>query len=224
MKLADLLRRIDEPLDIGQDVLSTRYQDGRASSVFYIKGLPMDGFRSAALSFIERVYGRDHTHYQQFTEHTAHTYQSSAESGLAILKAIRTEIAGGWLFTIRGLVAAEMFSDFLDMAQHLLDQGYKDPAAVVIGSVLEEHLRQLCVKHSIDIADPKGGKMIPRKADRLNSDLTKNETYTALDQKQITAWLGLRNDAAHGKYASYTEEQVKNYLAGVTEFMARVAP
>ena len=224
MKLADLLKRIDELLDHGQQVLSTRYSEGTRFPVVHVKDAPMTGFRSASLSFIERVFGRDHPHFQQFTEKTENSFASDAERGVAILQAVRSEIAGGWLFTVKGLVAAELFSDFLDMADHLLSQGYKDPAAVVIGSVLEEHLRQLCIKHSIDIADEKDGKAVPRKADRLNSELAKKGVYTALDQKQVTAWLGLRNDAAHGKYSSYSEEQVKNFLAGSTEFMARVAP
>jgi hypothetical protein len=40
------------------------------------------------------------------------------------------------------------------MAEHLLDQKYKDPAAVVVvGSVLEEHLRQLCTAAGLPVAD-----------------------------------------------------------------------
>jgi hypothetical protein len=35
------------------------------------------------------------------------------------------------------------------MAEHLLDEHYKDVAEVIIGSVLEEHLRQLAVTKGI---------------------------------------------------------------------------
>lgn len=48
------------------------------------------------------------------------------------------------------IIAAEIFSDFLEMAEHLLEQGYKDPAAVMIGSVVEENLRKFCVANKID--------------------------------------------------------------------------
>ena len=44
---------------------------------------------------------------------------------------------------------AELFADFLEMADYLLSEGYKDPAAVLGGSMLEEHLRQL--RQSMDI-------------------------------------------------------------------------
>ena len=57
----------------------------------------------------------------------------------------------------------------------------------MIGSVLEEHLRQLCHRHSVDLADEKDGRLVPRKAERLNAELSKKSVYTAIDQKQVTA-------------------------------------
>ena len=110
------------------------------------------------------------------------------------------------------------------MADHLLQQGYKDPAAVIIGSVLEEHLRQLCNANSISTEFKNNkGILIPKKADRLNSDLVKENVYSKLDQKAVTMWLDLRNKAAHGKYDEYTSEQVTNMYSGITEFMARMS-
>lgn len=222
MKLTDLVTRIDEIIALGEQVLATKFKIAGMGGE-HIKSGPMAGFRTASLSFIDRVYGADHPHFQQFGDRTKTSYVSDAERGLAILQAIRSEIAGGWLFTVKGLVAAELFSDFLDMAEHLLEQGFKDAAAVMIGSVLEEHLRQLCHRHSVDLADEKDGRLVSRKADRLNAELAKKSVYTSIDQKQVTAWLGLRNDAAHGKYEQYTAEQVKQLLSGVVGFMARVA-
>ena len=128
------------------------------------------------------------------------------------------------MFTVKGLVAAELFADFLEMADHLLEQDYKDPAAVIIGSVLEEHLRQLCNANSISIEfENNKGILIPKNADRLNSDLAKEDVYSKLDQKAVTMWLDLRNKAAHGKYDEYTLEQVTNMYSGITEFMARLS-
>lgn len=72
--------------------------------------------------------------------------------------------------------------------------------------------------------DLSSGKAVPRKADTLNADLAKAGKYTKLDQKQITAWLDLRNKAAHGKYSEYTNEQVVLMLAGVRDFVSRVRP
>lgn len=61
----------------------------------------------------------------------------------------------------------------------------------------------------------------PKKADALNSELVKAGAYGALDQKIVTGWLGLRNNAAHGQYDAYCADQVKIMIVGIQEFMAR---
>ena len=67
----------------------------------------------------------------------------------------------------------------------------------------------------------KDGKSIPKKADAMNADLTKAGIYNLLSQKSVTGWLDLRNNAAHGKYDEYSQEQVKLMYQGVTDFIAR---
>src|SRR5439155_14934846 len=105
------------------------------------------------------------------------------------LKALRADYAADRLQSFQELIHADLFSDFLEMAEHFLEAGYKDPAAVMAGAVLEEHLRKLCVKHSIVLpAKPK--------LDTMNADLARANAYGKNDQKQITAWAGIRNDAA----------------------------
>jgi hypothetical protein len=136
-----------------------------------------------------------------------------------VLKALRTAYDFGYLATVTELIHADVFADFAEMAEHLLSEGYKDPAAVIIGSTLEEHLRQLCVKNGI--ATAVGGK--PKKADQLNAELGGQAIYSKLDQKSVTAWLDLRNKAAHGKYGDYTKEQVHLLIQGVQNFMTRVS-
>ena len=135
------------------------------------------------------------------------------------LRALRRDYDAGYLVTVQSLVRAEVFADFLEMAEHLLEQGYKDPAAVLVGGVLEEHLRTLCDGRGI--ASQVRGK--PKKADSMNADLASAGVYNKLDQKSVTAWLDLRNKAAHGHYSEYTADQVGNMLVGVREFTARVA-
>ncbi|MCH8252040.1 MAG: hypothetical protein IID36_06270 [Planctomycetes bacterium] len=222
MKVDDLVTRADQLLEMGASVVSTRHSGTYGSED--VDWAQMKGFRAAALSFIERVYGATHSHFDEFKTVTEDNYVSSAEAGIAILQAIRSELAGGWLFTMKSLVVAEVFADFMSMAEHLLETHYKDAAAVICGSVLEEHLRQLCSKSNIPTEADKKGRSVPRKADSLNADLAKNDVYSKLDQKSVTAWLDLRNSAAHGKYAEYDLDQARQMLHGVTQFMARVAP
>jgi hypothetical protein len=178
-------------------------------------------FRASSLSFIKNTYDVNHPYYHEFNIRVRDNWTFMIESGRGILKAIKSELDGGWLLTLKDIVSAEVFSNFLDMSDHLLKENYKDPAAVIIGSVLEEHLRQLCSKNTIPIEENKSGRMVPKKADHLNNELSANSVYNKLDQKNVTAWLDLRNKAAHGKFSEYNKEQVELTLRAVTEFISR---
>ncbi|HEX8372718.1 MAG TPA: hypothetical protein VF585_08060 [Chthoniobacterales bacterium] len=104
------------------------------------------------------------------------------------------------------------------MADHLLANGYKDAAAVVAGSSLEEHLRLLAVKHGVSSKDASGR---PKKADLINAELAGELAYSKLDQKNVTAWLDLRNKAAHGHYSEYQAPQVTLLVASIRDFLTR---
>src|SRR5450759_204540 len=52
----------------------------------------------------------------------------TAEPLLGILRGLRADYAAGYLTTVEELIHADLFSDFLEMAEHLLKQGYKDPS------------------------------------------------------------------------------------------------
>jgi len=132
-----------------------------------------------------------------------------------VLRALRADYDAGRLQTFQELIHADLFSDFLELAEYLLQEGYKDPAAVIAGGVLEEHLRKLSGKHGITVpAKPK--------LDIMNSELAKAGVYNKNDQKQVTAWAGLRNDAAHGNYKNYGDSEVKLMLAGIRDFISRI--
>ena len=103
------------------------------------------------------------------------------------------------------------------MASHLLESGYKDAAAVVCGTTLEGHLGKLCSKYGIAIQEGER----PKTAGQINAELAKAGAYSKLDEKNVTAWLDLRNRAAHGKYASYDKDIVKLVIAGVRNFTAK---
>jgi hypothetical protein len=136
---------------------------------------------------------------------------------IGIAKALREDINDGYINSLIELTHADIFSDFLEMATHLNDSNYKDPAAVLAGSTLESHLKKLANKNTIAVDI--NGK--PVKADKLNADLVKANAYGSIDQKNVTAWLGLRNDAAHGNYTAYTRDQVKLLISSIQDFITR---
>jgi hypothetical protein len=138
-----------------------------------------------------------------------------------LLKALLFAYQHDCLANIREIVRAELFSDFLDMAQHLLGESFVDAAIVIAGGVLEEHLRKLSSKFAVDLTyKDNSGKEFPKKLDRLNADLAKQTAYPSTMQKQITAWAGIRNDPAHGKYNLHTADQIDLMIHGIRLFVS----
>lgn len=215
-----IIERLDKIILLGGQVIASVAQDTYQGK--YVDHKLLAQYRAAGQSFLGSVFGQDSPYYIEFKEHVNFDqYPSTTEIGQGILQGAKDEIQNGGLIKIKKLVTADLFADFLEMADYLLGENYKDASAVMIGSVLEEHLRKLCDTNKISIINSKDGK--PKKADKLNGELAVQSVYGKLDLKNVTAWLDLRNKAAHGKYTEYNIDQVKNMLSGVTEFIARTA-
>ena len=181
---------------------------------------------TSIISTIERFAPPNSAYYKNATKirskfpSTNANYLHELNRMLAgILFALRDAYSQGYLQSIEEIVHAELFDDFLEMAEYLLDSEYKDASAVMVGSVLESHIKKMCTKNGLPITFKNKGKTAIKKADVLNADLEKQGVYNKLQQKQITAWLGLRNAAAHGDYNTYMKEDVDLMLKGVRQFI-----
>lgn len=86
-----------------------------------------------------------------------------------------------------------------------------------LGSRLVGRLRAL----RDDVEDDYTRRVEELKAESVNADLAKHAVYNKLDQKNITAWLDLRNKAAHGQYDQYDSEQVGGLIREVRGFLTR---
>jgi len=174
---------------------------------------------------IRRLYPADSQHLASYTTcvsdynfnilHSNYYAHLSTVTGL--LRGVQHELEQGLLSDIKQLLQADIFADFLEMAEHLLKENYKDASAVIIGSVLEDTLRKLAVANGLPTS--KGGK--PLTIDPLNVALAKGGVYNKLVQKQITSWADLRNEAAHGHYDKYDGNQVEMMLLFTQDFCSR---
>ncbi|GAA0473982.1 hypothetical protein [Streptomyces olivaceiscleroticus] len=130
---------------------------------------------------------------------------------------LRDDLVAGWVESVVELVHADTYRDYLEMAEGLLSKNYKDAAAVIAGTSLEVHVRALCVKNNV----PTTVAGRPKKADTMNTDLKRASVYDGLQQKEVTAWMDLRNKAAHGNYGDYDRDQVRRLIDGVENFMRK---
>ncbi|OLS24685.1 MAG: hypothetical protein HeimC2_21660 [Candidatus Heimdallarchaeota archaeon LC_2] len=170
------------------------------------------------------IAGIKSDYYKMFAEIEAQIFSSESNKitlMMGVVNALLYGVKKGYLSSITELVHANVFSDFLEMADHLSDEGYKAPAAVVAGSTLETHIKKLAEKHEIDLEfKDKKGKLIQKSIDTLSSALVKLEVFTKNEKKQITAWYGIRNSSAHGKN-DFSIKEVKLMIEWIRHFISR---
>lgn len=109
----------------------------------------------------------------------------------------------------------DVVSDMLDQAQGLLESQACHPAAaaVLIGASLEEFLRNWIEAEKIEITSNPG--LAAYCAALRTADL-----ITKQDHKDITAWAGMRNHAAHGEWEHVEDRsRVRLMLEGVNLFL-----
>lgn len=168
------------------------------------------------LNLLKRLLGTESDYYQAFKEQsTGFTSFSNYEyvtQALSILKAAKIDHEKGFLFDTRVLIQAEVFDGFLEQAEHLLENGYYGPAAVITGCVLEDGLRKLSLQN--DIAVSARDTIEP-----LNVGLARAGTYGLVLKQRITALAAIRNKAAHGKWNEFDSEDVRQMIEGVRLFM-----
>lgn len=219
MKVDTVIRRRFEELEqkatylLANKALSFRDQQG--TSIYTVDAVEFLTWSTSTLSLLQRVFGENSIHFQHFRQHqtkayTGDIFESHFERCRAIFQAAREDYEGGYLFDIRGLIRAEVFSDVLEQATGLLQAGYKDAACVVTGVALETTLKELCARNGIPVS----------KLDRMNADLCKAGIYNMGMQKQITAWAERRNKAAHGDWNEYNAADVEDMTRGVTRLIA----
>lgn len=212
-----ILDRFEELVRSGEQVMQTRY-DKSGGGMVVIGDLGVDSglanqWGASCLNLLGRTFGSDSVHYQsfQFKFPTFHNY-SPVKRALGILRSAKKDHEQGFLLDVRTVIEAEVFDDFLEQGAHLLDSGYYRPAAVVIGSVLEDGLSKLCARQEIELSTRP-------KLDTMNSALAKSGAYNKLTQKRVTVLADIRNKAAHGEWDEFTAADVEGMLRDVRQFM-----
>jgi hypothetical protein len=182
---------------------------------------------TAYVHALERCSPSRSFHYRRFRELTTPESLGSFDLQIiiqrleGILRALRRDWCGMRLDTFMGLVHAEMFSDMLQGAAYLLGEGYYGPAAVMVGAVLEQHIRRLCDKHSIETTFERNGETVPKKLEAMNMELAKHYANDKQDQKEVTTLAGLRNYAAHGEFEKFDKRQVDVMIQSISGFINR---
>ena len=167
--------RLNELIDVGHLVLRTR----SAPPVLLDADDIVDSelamlWATDSQSLLLMIFGETNAHYKNFVKCMDGSigYSDALQAQRVLITAAK-ELDSGCLVAARKLIEAEILGDFMSQTERLIADGYFQAAAVVAGSVLENSVRILCNRNSIQLSKrPKLGKMI--------DDLAKTGIYTEL--------------------------------------------
>ncbi len=174
-----------------------------------------------ALEFLRLYAGERSAFYKTLASHKygGNNYRLVTEIE-ASLKGFVRFIENGLLdgLAIERKAQIDVVSDFLSQAQELLNSKGVHPAApaMIVGASLEEFLRNWVEDATLSISNKKPS------IDAYASTLREAEVITKQDMKDITAWAGKRNDAAHGNWDAVKDKaSISNMLDGVNLFIRK---
>jgi hypothetical protein len=127
------------------------------------------------------------------------------------LDAMTADIQAGLVGSLESQYQGEIFADFVTAAKSALDQGAKDPAAVLACSALEDSLKRYAEMNEIDV----GGREMQ---DVINA--LKSKGLISGPQKGIVdAFPRLRNAAMHADWSKIQPEDVRGVIGFVEQFL-----
>src|SRR6266508_2809063 len=129
---------------------------------------------------------------------------------VGVLSAALSDLENGYLTGQEFFIAIEVFDTILEQAKYLVQNNYKDPAAVLARVVLEDAMKRIARTQGI-------GEI--QKASVINDELKKNGRFSQPQWRFIQGWLDIGNAAAHGKFDQYTQEDVVKMIDDVERFL-----
>jgi hypothetical protein len=214
-KIADRLRQLIED---GKKVANLEQPSYDGSSK-YFQG---DG-KSQVISWVTKVRNILETAFGQQSPHLRHFDQVIPSGGInmidyeyqlhpfiGVLSGALDDLENGYLLGQEFLVAGEVFDSILEQAKYLIQNNYKDPAAVLARVVLEDALRRIARVEGVDEN---------QKASVINDELKKKGRFSQPQWRFIQGWLDIGNFAAHGKFDQYKQDDVVKMIDDVERFL-----
>jgi hypothetical protein len=114
--------------------------------------VPLHAWWVKVENIVTSVFGPRSAHGRQLRRLTERTPEHSYEvlGIVGMLTGALDDLESGFLIGQEDLVAGVVFDDVLEQATHLVDAGFKDPAAVLARVVVEDALRRLCRAEGVD--------------------------------------------------------------------------
>ena len=201
-----VVERLDKHIEKGKTVLATGDQSN-------VETGPYSEWRAQSLAFLSGLLGKEHPYIIALAETATDTWKSSTQGGIGILTAVREDAQDGMLVDVHTQITGAVFADFMEMAQHLYEEGFLIPAASLAGAVLEDGLRRLAAANGVTVRSKDD-------AGSLNQRLAEANVYERLEQKRVQTAIDVRNRADHGEFDKVEDADVRHQMLTIETFLS----
>lgn len=212
MDLEIIRERLARLSDMGVDLLDTRYRSDVSHQEF-VDGGAFREWRVGCVAFLREALGDDSPYTREFEFNCDSPYLSAVARGQAVLRAAREYIDFGPVAKVEELVAAEIFTDLLGIAERLLRERRISAAVAVACAVLEDVMRRSARHRKISIRENVDD------LSALNVTMSAAGVYGAALQTKIEQWADIRARAETGQLNPEMRTIVELLLRGIREFV-----
>ena len=215
---ADLTAKVQAIITMGEKVLATESKGFQQQT--FVNEQQFHDFRISGLSFLSRVFGNNSQYYLRFKSEVTSPGTSRTKRGLGILSAATAELQNNWVETTRGAITSAILAEFMAMAEIHIEAGNLQSGLILIGAVIEKHLRNLCLAGNINTTNQQSGSATPKKPLQLTGEAYKKKLYDRQQHRRIISWLEICDNAALDTMSDISVEQVQDMHADVSRFLA----
>lgn len=215
----DVLKQLDQLITEGHRLESSMTMGDIGQYESSLSEAEFRAFATAGLAAIRRVAGEKTDYYRSVPNvDTTNRLTVPGYSPIFVpallgsLTALRSAVDGGLLVSLEDRLRANVHDDFLQQSKVLLSAGYHVAAMVLIGGVLEDHLRKLCANRTLTCTG--SGNLAKY------NDLLKDTVYPQTVWRRIQAIGDVRNEAAHGNGTKVTVSDVEDAHGYVSRCLA----
>lgn len=175
-------------------------------------------WETACLHLVNLTFGDESVYYERLDDAFDESVESivdRANTGVAILESAKEEIEKGFLFKIEHLLSVDLFDSILEQAEYLVNNGFKDVAAVLGRVVIEKSLKDIARSRGLEFSEKV-------KLAELNNMLWKSKAYEINVWRITQGHVDIGNLAAHGDFDKFNEQSVKDMLKWIRETLLRI--
>lgn len=201
-----VLERFDELINRGKALPLLSLMNSPSKDI-----AALEAWETACLHIVDLTFDEDSIYYEKLSDSFDDTnLEAQKNCGIAIMESAREEIEKGFLYEIKHLLVVDLFDSVLEQAEHLLENEFKDAAAILGRVIIENSLKAIAVKNKIELPEK-------IKLAELNTLLWKQEIYTKNIWRITQGHIDTGNFAAHGDFGKYDRKSVEDMLNWIGE-------